>query len=94
MHARLLCRRRRPVTLKRLLDPHHPLFERPLWRWLTTLMPLAWAGIEFYNQQILWALLFLAAGLYAGWMLFVVRAHEISARGGQDKAAPSDRPGS
>lgn len=77
--------------MKRLLDPHHPLFERPLWRWLTFVLPLLWAGVEFYNQQPFWALLFLAAGIYAGWMLFVVRTREISAQPDQPAADQADR---
>lgn len=58
----------------KFLDPNDPFF-RPAWvRWITVLMPLAWGLVElFYIGSPLWGILFLAAGGYAGWMLFVQR---------------------
>lgn len=53
----------------KFLDPDHPFFA-PMWRrWATTLLPLAWAGMELWNGSVQWALLFAAIGAYAGWML-------------------------
>lgn len=59
--------------MRQLIDPHHPFFDKPVARWLTTLAPILWAGVEFYNRELVWGLLFLIAGLYAGYMLFIVR---------------------
>lgn len=53
----------------KLLDPDHPFFI-PVWRrWVSMLFPLAWAGVEFYNDSPGWGVLFAAAGVYAGYML-------------------------
>lgn len=53
----------------KLLDPDHPFFI-PVWRrWASTLFPLAWAGVEWYLDSPGWAVLFAAAGVYAGYML-------------------------
>lgn len=49
------------------------MFAKPVVRWLTTVLPLVWAGVEFYFQSPVWGALFLLAGLYAGYMLFIVR---------------------
>ena len=50
----------------KLLDPEHPMFK-PLWtRVLTTVLPIAWAGVEFWQNEILWGFIFLSAGVYAG----------------------------
>jgi hypothetical protein len=55
----------------KLLDPDHPMF-RPAWvRWATTLVPLLWAGLEFWTGNPGWAVLFAAAGVYAGWVLLI-----------------------
>ena len=59
---------REPV---KFLDPDHPFF-RPAWRrWATCLVPLAWAGFELWGGNPGWAMLFAAAGLWAGWVLIV-----------------------
>lgn len=57
----------------KLLDPHHPFFDRAPVRWLTALSPMLWAGVEFRMGQPIWGGLFLGLGLYAAYMLFVVR---------------------
>lgn len=57
-----------------LLDPHHPMFERPVVRLLTTILPVIWSGLEFFAFRApAWGVAFLAAGLYAGYMLYIVR---------------------
>ncbi|MBJ2151170.1 hypothetical protein [Paracoccus sp. IB05] len=57
-----------------ILDPFHPMFERPLTRLLTTILPILWSGLEFFAFNApLWGAVFLVAGLYAGYMLFIVR---------------------
>ncbi|WP_112311121.1 hypothetical protein [Pseudogemmobacter bohemicus] len=57
-----------------LLDPHHPMFERPVSRLLCTILPILWSGLEFFVFQApLWGFAFLAAGLYIGYMLFIIR---------------------
>ena len=55
--------------MKPFLDPNHPMFRRPAVRWLTALLPLAWAGVEAYSGNPAWALIFAAAGAYALWVL-------------------------
>ena len=56
----------------RFLDPDHPFFAKPLTRWLTTLLPLGWAGFEFLTGSPGWGILFGATGAYAGYMLLIV----------------------
>lgn len=57
----------------KFLDPNDPFFARAWVRWVTVLLPLGWAGVEFWQGAPLWGVLFLAAGLYAGWQLFILR---------------------
>jgi hypothetical protein len=58
----------------KFLDPDDPFFRKAWVRWITVLTPLFWAGVEFfYGGNPGWGLIFLAAGAYAGWMLFVKR---------------------
>jgi len=53
----------------KLLDPDHPFFM-PRWRrWATVVFPLIWACVELYLNSPGWAVLFAAAGIYAGYML-------------------------
>lgn len=59
--------------MKPLFDPHHAWFDKAWARYLTVFAPLAWAGVEFYHAQPLWGAAFALAGLYAGYMLFIVR---------------------
>lgn len=58
---------------KPLLDPEHPMFARRWVCWATTLIPLAWAGVELWTGNPMWALLFGAAGVYAGYTLIYKR---------------------
>jgi hypothetical protein len=57
----------------KFLDPNDPFFARAWVRWVTVLLPLGWAGVEFWQATPFWGCLFLAAGLYAGWQLFFNR---------------------
>ena len=58
----------------KFLDPDHPFFRNALVRWLTVLLPLVWGVVEFvWMQAPFWGVLFVSAGLYAGWMLFFQR---------------------
>lgn len=54
---------------KPFLDPNHPMFRNPLVRWLTAGIPLAWGGFELWLGNPMWAILFAAAGGYAGYKL-------------------------
>jgi hypothetical protein len=54
---------------KPFLDPNHPMFARAWVRWLTTVLPLAWGAIELWLGNPMWAILFGAAGAYAGYKL-------------------------
>lgn len=55
------------------LDADHPMFAKPWVRWVTTLVPLAWACVEFWRGDPFWGMLFAAAGGYAGWVLIYKR---------------------
>ena len=55
------------------LDPNHPMFTRPWVRWLVTLLPLVWAGVELWMGSPMWAILFAALGGYAGYTLIYKR---------------------
>lgn len=57
----------------KFLDPNDPFFAQAWVRWVTVLLPLLWAGVEFWNASPMWGMIFLAAGLYAGWQLFFNR---------------------
>lgn len=47
-------------------------FFRPLWRRVATAgLPLVWAAFELLTGSVGWALIFAAAGLYAGYQFFV-----------------------
>jgi hypothetical protein len=53
----------------KLIDPAHPFF-RPAWRrWATAAVPAAWGLVELTTGEPFWAILFLAAGAYAFWVL-------------------------
>jgi hypothetical protein len=58
----------------KFLDPDDPFFRSPVVRWLTVLIPVSWAGVEFFVMGApVWAALFLGAGGYAAYMLFLRR---------------------
>lgn len=58
----------------KFLDPDDPFFRRPLVRWLTVVLPTAWGIVEFAVMGApFWGILFLSAGAYAGYMLFLRR---------------------
>lgn len=60
----------------KFLDANHPFFA-PVWRrWVTVLFPLVWGGVEFWFDSPGWGVLFVAAGLYAGYeLIFKGPAH-------------------
>ncbi len=56
---------------RKILDPNDPFFQSIWVRWLTVLLPLAWAGFEVWFGNPGWAMLFGAAGAYAAWVLLI-----------------------
>ncbi|WP_374431730.1 hypothetical protein [Tabrizicola sp.] len=61
----------------KFLDPNDPFFAQAWVRWLTVLAPTAWGLFEFlYVGSPFWGILFIAAGAYAGWMLFFQRGKD------------------
>lgn len=75
----------RQGAMKKILDPNHPFFANAFVRWLTALIPLAWAVVEFVNDSPLWGLAFTAVGAFAFWVL-IVRGPD------QPADTPSDPP--
>ena len=58
----------------KFLDPYDPFFARAWVRWVTTLLPLGWGLFElFWLESPFFGILFIAAGVYAGWMLIITR---------------------
>ncbi len=55
----------------RFLDPDHPMFARRWVRWLTVLLPAAWAIFEAYSGAWLWAAGFGGLAAYAFVVLVV-----------------------
>jgi hypothetical protein len=55
------------------LDPNHPMFTKAWVRWACTLAPIAWGGFELWAGDPMWAVLFGAAGVYAGYTLIYKR---------------------
>ena len=54
-----------------LFDVQTPFF-RPLWRRLAvTAVCLAWTAVEIATGEVMWAMIFGAAGLYLAWQFFV-----------------------
>lgn len=56
----------------RFIDADHPMFARPVVRWLTAVLPLIWAAVELASGNPGWAILFGAAGAYAVYELIIV----------------------
>lgn len=56
---------------RKFLDRNDPFFAAPWRRWATTLLPLGWGIFELVTGQPLWGVLFVAAGLYAGYELLL-----------------------
>jgi hypothetical protein len=60
--------------LMKILDPNDRFFDRAWVRVLTAALPLCWAAVEFlWIGDPLWGTVFLTAGAYAGWALFIAR---------------------
>lgn len=58
----------------KFLDPNDPFFRNPVVRWVSVILPLVWGAVEFFVMESpFWGILFIAAGVYAGWQLFHVR---------------------
>jgi hypothetical protein len=60
-------------TMK-FLDPDDPFFAKAWVRWATVLLPTGWGLVELiWVGAPVWGLIFLAAGAYAAWALFLNR---------------------
>ena len=57
--------------MKKLLDANDPFFAQIWRRWAITVLPLLWACVELWNGAPMWALMFGAAGAYAGYELLL-----------------------
>ncbi|MFZ1467702.1 MAG: hypothetical protein WAT09_01860 [Paracoccaceae bacterium] len=55
----------------KFLDRNHPFFEKPLTRWISTLIPLVWGLVEVWFGNFGWGIAFLALGAWAGWELLI-----------------------
>jgi hypothetical protein len=50
------------------------MFAKAWVRWATTILPIAWGAGEFWwGDAFWWGLLFVAAGVYAGWKLLIYK---------------------
>ncbi|KPF61310.1 hypothetical protein IP85_01650 [Rhizobium sp. AAP116] len=58
-----------------ILDPTHPFFKPLYRRILCVVLPLAWSGVEYSNGATGWAMVFIVAGLYAGYELLFMYDH-------------------
>ena len=58
----------------KFLDPNDPFFAKPWVRWATVVLPITWGLIElFWVSSPIWGALFIAVGVYAGWVLILNR---------------------
>ena len=57
--------------MKKFLDADHPFFAARWRRWVTTVLPLLWGGVELWLGSPGWAVLFAAAGAWAGYELLI-----------------------
>ena len=55
----------------KFLDRDHPFFAKPVTRWLSALLPLAWGGVEVWMGNPGGGMVFVAAGAWAGWELIL-----------------------
>ena len=57
--------------MDKLFDFNHPFF-RPLWLRIAIVVAcLLWAMVEASSGEMMWAMLFAAIGLYAGYGFFI-----------------------
>lgn len=56
-------------TDMRLIDPAHPFYRAKWRRYLLVAVPFAWAGLEWANDNTIWAYLSAAIGGYLAWHL-------------------------
>jgi hypothetical protein len=49
------------------------MFAKAWVRWACTLIPLVWGGFELWMGDPMWAILFAAVGVYAGYTLIYKR---------------------
>jgi hypothetical protein len=55
----------------KLLDVQHPFFI-PLWRRIATVAAcIGWAGVEFWNGNAFWGVLFGGIGLFCAHQFFI-----------------------
>ncbi|SMC46260.1 hypothetical protein [Rhizobium sp. RU36D] len=53
----------------KFLDSNHPMFQKLWVRIVTVVAPAVWGVVELANNQIAWAIMFLAAAGYAAYEL-------------------------
>lgn len=70
--------------MTKFIDPNHPFFANPLVRWVSSLVPVAWAFAEFVNGNTIWGMIATALGALAFWALIV--------RGPDKPTGPGDKP--
>lgn len=58
----------------KFLDPDHPFFAKLWVRVATVAAPIAWGLFEvFWIGSAVWGGLFIAVGVYAGWIFYGAR---------------------
>jgi hypothetical protein len=63
--------------MRKFLDPKDPFFKHAWVRWVTALLPLGWGLFELvWLEQPFFGILFLAAGIYAFWVLILKRKRD------------------
>lgn len=55
----------------KLLNRNDPFFAKPFVRPITVGFPLIWGLVEFWFDSPGWGILFVAAGVYAGYELYL-----------------------
>ncbi|RGP35116.1 hypothetical protein [Pseudotabrizicola alkalilacus] len=73
--------------MKKFIDPNHPFFASALVRWVTSLVPVIWALVEFVHGNTGWGMISAALGALAFWALIVRGPDEPTAPG---KDTPQD----